>query len=287
LPDRARKRERKFAVRLSLPLLAAACLTAGCSAKPDDAPDGTASEQAAEAAPTPPPAPSASTASAVARSESVSNDLYEFEYSYPAAAAAVPDLGKWLAGDLEKERRELIQNAQEQLAASKKDGFPFNPLGSWTAWKVVTDLPGWLSLSADVSSYEGGAHPNHGFTALLWDRQANLRRDPKDVFVSKEALSRAIRRDFCRAIDKQRAEKRGEPINPSSGNEFDTCIDPAASTVILGSSNGKAFDRIGVLVGPYEAGPYVEGDYEVTLPVNDAVLAAVKPEYRGTFVKAR
>jgi hypothetical protein len=30
-----------------------------------------------------------------------------------------------------------------------------------------------------------------------------------------------------------------------------------------------------VLVGPYAAGPYAEGDYEVTLPIG--VLAAVKP----------
>ena len=64
---------------------------------------------------------------------------------------------------------------------------------------------------------------------------------------------------------------------------FDDCIDPVKSTVILGSSNKRTFDRIGVLVGPYEAGPYAEGDYEVTLPVTQAVLAAVRPEYRAAF----
>jgi len=272
-------------MRVLLPLLATVVFAAGCSAEPDGGPSDAASAEAA--VPVPLPSPSASAAPAAARSESVSNDLYEFEYSYPAVAAAIPDLRKWLDGDLEKQRRELIGNAQEQLETSKKEGFPFNPLGSWTAWKVVADLSGWLSLSADVGSYEGGAHPNHGFSALLWDRQANLRREAKDLFASPAALSGAIRRDFCRAIDKEREKRRGEPIDPNSGNEFDTCIDPAASTVILGSLNGKAFDRIGILVAPYEAGPYAEGDYEVTLPVNDAVLAAVKPEYRSAFAKGR
>ena len=57
--------------------------------------------------------------------------------------------------------------------------------------------------------------------------------------------------------------------------------------MILGSSNGKAFDRIGILVAPYEAGPYAEGDYEITLPVTDAVIAAVKPEYRPSFASRR
>ena len=71
---------------------------------------------------------------------------------------------------------------------------------------------------------------------------------------------------------------------PAGSTEiFDECIDPVKSTVILGSSNKQTFDRIGILVAPYEAGPYAEGDYEVTLPVTQAVLAAVKPEYRAAF----
>jgi hypothetical protein len=37
------------------------------------------------------------------------------------------------------------------------------------------------------------------------------------------------------------------------------------------------------LVPPYEAGPYAEGAYEVTLPVSAAVVAAVKGEYRPSF----
>ncbi|MBW8754224.1 MAG: DUF3298 and DUF4163 domain-containing protein, partial [Sphingomonadales bacterium] len=189
--------------------------------------------------------------------------------------------------DIAKQKAALAASAKEQRAESKKEGFDYNPLGNWVEWKVVTDLPGWLSLSADISDYQGGAHPNHGFDALLWDRQANQRRSPLDLFTSKEALSRAIRRDFCFALDRERGKRRGEPVKPGGTDEFDQCIDPAASTVILGSSNHQAFDRIGVLVAPYEAGPYAEGDYEVTLPVTGAVLAAVRPEFRLAFAVKR
>ena len=72
-------------------------------------------------------------------------------------------------------------------------------------------------------------------------------------------------------------------MQAGSADMFDECIDPVAETVILGSSNGQSFNRIGILVPPYEAGPYAEGDYEVTVPVTSAVLAAVKPEYRSSF----
>lgn len=272
-------------MRILLPVLACGLGVAACSGAKDEkaaAPAASETASAASAA-----AASVGAPMAAARKESVSNDLYEFEYSYPAAAAVIPELRKWLDAELEDQRRELIEDAQEQTAESKKGGFPYRALGSWTAWKVVTDLPGWLSLSADISSYEGGAHPNNGFTELVWDKQAGLRREAEDLFTSEAALSGAIRKDFCRAIDKEREKRRGEPIKSGSGDLFTDCVDPVKSTVILGSSNGKAFDRIGVLVGPYEVGPYAEGDYEVTLPVTDAVMAAVKPEYRAAFVKAR
>lgn len=269
-----------------LPLIAIGVLAAGCSKEAQETPTTLASEGAAlptvaapsEAGAAPPGG---------ARTVEQSNELFEFEYSYPAAVGAIPELKKQLDADLDKQKAELVDNATERQAEAKKEGIPYNPFGRWIGWKVVTDLPGWLSLSADVGSYEGGAHPNHGFDAMVWDRQANKRRDPLDLFASKEALSRAIRKDFCAALDRERGKRRGEPVKPGSTAEFDQCIDPAASTVILGSSNRKAFDRIGVLVAPYAAGPYAEGSYEVTLPVTGAVLAAVKPEYRSTFVAAR
>jgi len=273
-------------VRTSLPLVIALGLLATGCAKPGDESPG---KPTAEAASTPSARPSQANAATpgAARAVEQSDALIDFAYSYPAAAGAIPKLKRELDVELDQARADLIAKATAQRAEAKQDGYPFNPFGSWTGWKVVTDLPGWLSLSADVGSFEGGAHPNHGFTALVWDRRANLRRDPIDLFISKAALSAAIRKDFCAALDRERGKRRGAPVQPGSTDQFDACIDPAESTVILGSSNRTTFDRIGVLVGPYEAGPYVEGDYEVTLPVTPAVLAAVRPEFRAAFTAGR
>jgi hypothetical protein len=270
------------------PLLALGFLAASCSRQAEHKPASVGSEAAAAPSlATAAPSPADTAAPGAPRDVRESNELIDFEYAYPDAAGAIPSLKAMLDGEVDKRKAELVASAKEQQAESKKNDFPYHPLGSWTLWKVVADLPDWLSLSADVSDYQGGAHPNHGFDALLWDKRANVRRAPIDLFVSKEALSRAIRKDFCAALNRQRAKKRGAPIDPKSTNEFDQCIDPAASTIILGSASHRAFDRIGVLVAPYEAGPYAEGDYDVTLPVTDAVLAAVKPEYRSSFATKR
>lgn len=152
---------------------------------------------------------------------------------------------------------------------------------------MVTETPAWLSLSSTISTYTGGAHGMYWFHTILWDKQAERQREPQELFISKQALAKAIQPEFCRQLDRQRAKKRGEPVKQGSDDPFAKCLDPTDYVVILGSSDGKAFDRIGVLVPPYEAGPYAEGSYEVTLPVTPAILAAVKPGFRSSFAAAR
>ena len=218
-----------------------------------------------------------------ARAVEEETELYNFDYSYPAQAGAIPALKAMLDADVAEKRSALATEAREGRDEAKKAGFDFIKHDRSVGWQVVADLPAWLSLSAGSGGFSGGAHPYRSYDAMVWDRAANARRKASDLFVSPQALTRAIRSDFCREIDKQRAEKRGAPVVRDSTGLFDDCIDPVKSTVILGSSNKRTFDRIGVLVGPYEAGPYAEGDYEVTLPVTQAVLAAVRPEYRAAF----
>lgn len=224
---------------------------------------------------------------ATARTVTLSNDLFAFSYAYPAAAAAIPSLRAVLEADMAKQRAALARDARRGRADARTNGFDYRPYALGYEWQVVTELPGWLSLSAGTFSDTGGAHPNHGYDALLWDKSAGRRVAVADLFLSSDALSGAIRKDFCAQLDRERARRRDRPVDPSRGSDFDRCIDPLAQTVILGSASGKAFDRIGILVGPYAAGPYAEGDYEITLPVNARVMAALKPEYRAAFSRRR
>lgn len=222
-----------------------------------------------------------------AKAVAESNDVWEFEYSYPAAAGAIPELRALLDGRLTKSRDDLRQQAIDGRAEADESGFPFNPYSLKAEWKVVTNLPRWLSLSGDTYSFSGGAHGNYGFAALLWDKQAKKALVPESVFVSTAALEAAVRAPFCAALNQQRAEKREEPIDPASTDMFDVCPGIGETTVILGSSNSRTFDRVGFLIDPYVAGPWAEGSYEVTLPVTKAVKAAVKPAFADSFTATR
>ena len=268
--------------------LLAAALVAACSGSSTDKPvqpQASAETGAAQTATATAIATSAAAAKAVAVNDG--NQLYDFEYAYPAQAAAIPMLAAWLNADLGAQKRDLTENARLGQAEAKRDARDYYPYGHSTKWAVVTDLPGWLSLSAQRWEFTGGAHPNPWSEGLVWDKVAGKQLKGSDLFASPAALSAAIRRPFCAELDKQRAARRGEPLRADARDPFVSCIDPLASTVILGSGDKAHFTRIGVLVDPYEAGPYAEGNYEVTLPVTAAVLRAVKPEYRSAFAAGR
>ncbi|HTN15953.1 MAG TPA: DUF4163 domain-containing protein [Sphingomonadaceae bacterium] len=255
---------------------------AGCSPsspaaeKTPETPASTAPSESASAS-----APAA--AQGEARKIAKANETLDFEYSFPAQADAIAGLRALLEDRAKKEGAEFESSASAGRTDAEASGYPFHAYGYSTDWQVVADLPGWLSLSATHWEFTGGAHGNTNFDSLLWDRTAGTAREPLSLFTSVKALEAAAQPAFCNALDKQRGEKRGEKVVRSADDWMTACIGFDSVTVILGSSNGQTFDRIGFLVAPYAAGPYAEGDYEVTLPVTPAVLKAVKPQYRASF----
>jgi len=219
-----------------------------------------------------------------ARSVSEETDDFLFEYSYPKEAGAISELAGLLDQRLERARAELATESVEARQAAREDGFPYNKHSVSVKWQTVADLPDWLSLSAEIASYSGGAHGNYGFDSLVWDKKGERALEPSSLFVSNEALDDAIGGRFCADLNKERSKRRQEPVPEDSDSEFDHCVSVEEATVLVGSAGRRKFDRVGVQIGPYVAGPYAEGSYEFTFRVDRDILAAVKPEFRDAFV---
>ncbi len=215
-----------------------------------------------------------------AREVKVENDQYQFEYSYPLAAGSVAGLKAYLDDDLEKTQNEFAADAKEAQGDAEEFSYPFRPHSLTSAWEVVADLPGWISLSRESWAYTGGAHGNSFTSGLVWDKENARAMAPIDLFSSGAALETALSENYCAALNEQRRERRGEGADAGI---FDECPKLEELTVLVGSSNGETFDRIGLIADPYVAGSFAEGPYEVTLPVDAAILGAVKPAYRTAF----
>jgi hypothetical protein len=272
-------------------LLACAAAMAGCTGPASDEQEQQAGTPAATATAvaTPSPAPEPTeTPLAVrdtrgARAVTEETDDYLFSYSYPAVAGSVPPLGDLLDRQLEERRTELATSAAQARREARADGFPYNKHSYQAEWKLVADIPGWLSLSNEFSTYSGGAHGIYGVSSLVWDKDAAEAMEAIELFTSPQALEDALGGRFCDGLNKQREERRGEPVDPEADDLFNKCPDMDELTVLVGSGNGRRFDRVTLYAGPYVAGPYAEGDFRVNLNVDRAVLQTVKPRYRDSF----
>lgn len=218
-----------------------------------------------------------------ARAVSEETDDFLFEYSYPAEAGRIAELATVLDVMLEQRRGELAREAAEARREARDNGFPYNKHSYTGEWKVVADLPQWLSLSADISTYSGGAHGNYTVQSLVWDKDKTRSMDAVELFASPAALEQALGDRFCEALDREREKRRGEPVGNAVDDIFSECPKIGDLEILVGSSNRRTFDRLTLYAGPYVAGPYAEGAYEVNLSVDRAVLDAVKPEYRTAF----
>lgn len=222
-------------------------------------------------------------AAAPSRTEEMT-ELYDFRYDWPAAAAAIGPLDTALARLRAQARDTLIAQAREDRELAGQEGYPYRPHVSHTGWSSVTNLPGHISLMAEIYVFGGGAHGMSGFDSMVWDKAASRPIAPWDMFVHPRIFSASFAKAFCAALNRERAKRRQ---GHDMGVMFNDCPDITQQTLILGSSDRRHFNRIGLLLAPYVAGPYAEGTYEISLPMTPAMLAAVKPAYRPLFAAAK
>ena len=265
----------------AITILVGALLLTGCS---EDKP--TPAEKAAAATvPGAPPGGAEDMAAKNAPASHVeeSNDLIEFSYAYPREAAEIPELAEWLDRDRATKRDALVATAKRDKAAAAIGGFPYRPQSHLQRWQIVTNTPRFLSLSAEIETYSGGAHGMQSFDTLIWDRNRRKQLKPLDLFESGEAFDAAIRDPFCAAIKRAKTAK-GIMTAEAPDSPFAKCPPASAQTVWLGSSDGRYLDRMTIAIAPYEVGPYAEGSYKINVPVTGALVKAVKDEFERDFL---
>ncbi|GAB5351342.1 PdaC/SigV domain-containing protein [Qipengyuania sp. 483] len=264
---------------ISLALSSAACSQSGSdAAAPVEAMNARADTQPT---PEPPEVPAAKATNFEDNSED-DDGSRTFAYSWPAAVNRIPELQARFVADRDEQLAEQKDDWQEAIQDSPVDCGACRNRAFEKEWKVVADLENWLSLSASFYDFSGGAHGNHGKSSLIWDRKAKRAVEGVEMFNSPVALETALGAKLCNALDRERSKRRGEPVT-RDGEWSTDCPGIDEATVLVGSSNGKTFDRIGIYYGPYVAGAYAEGDYELDFPVTASILDAVKPQFASAF----
>lgn len=274
-----------LSLRVAAFVAPAILLLASCSGEREP----TQAERAAAA--TVPGAPPTAIEDVIAESAAASNvgeenDLIQFSYRYPREAAKIPKLAEWLDSDRATKRDALIAKSHRDEARAHQVGFPYRRHSYQQAWQRITSTPRFLSLSSVIETYVGGAHGTTDFETMLWDRNRAMQRHPLDLFTSGEAFDAAIRDDFCAAIWRAKRAK-GIAWPEEQEARVKACPPASAQTVWLGSSDGRYLDRLTIAIAPYEIGPYAEGDYRINVPVTQALVRAVRPDFARDFLPVK
>ena len=209
-------------------------------------------------------------------------ELLEFAYDWPEEATAIPALRQRFERERAAENRQAIADAREDQRQRPPE-VEFIGHSYSKSWASMGQSPRLLSLAAELYTFTGGAHGNTSWDAIVWDRRAG-RQIPASGLFAKPAAFQALSRPYCTALDEQRAEKRGESLPLSGDDWLIRCPSLAKQAVVpVDTDENGRFDTFRVLIAPYEAGPYVEGSYEVDVPVTPAIRASLRPEYRADF----
>ena len=209
-------------------------------------------------------------------------ELYGLKYSWSAEAAAVPQLVNSFKRDMEKAKAELVSGTEEDRAERLRQGFEFHPYETQVSYDTGGQSDRLLSLERQVYSFTGGAHGSTGSGAVLWDRKLARELAVSDVLQPGTSWTGAIRQPFCTLLDREREDRRGEPVK--ADDLFGDCPQYQDVTVILSDDDKNArFDHVTVIADQYVAGPYAEGPYEISLPITAAMIERLRPEYRPSF----
>ena len=209
-------------------------------------------------------------------------ELYGLKYSWSAEAAAIPQLAERFTRDMKEAKAELVADTKEDRDERVREGIDFLPYEAQVSYDTAGQSDRLLSLERAVYSFTGGAHGSNGSGAVLWDRKLAREVSINDLLRPGTSWTGAIRQPFCILLDREREERRGEPVQPD--DLFGECPKYEDVTVLLSDEdkNGR-FDHIEVIADQYVAGPYAEGPYEIALPITAAMIERLKPDYRASF----
>jgi len=238
-----------------------------------------------------PEAPAATTADAdalVTAADAAAPPGYESKTPYadvslslPDALKAHPDLHARLYAEEVRKLRQFAEGAQGELteAGAPTDRPKYENTVTVTAAAETAKL---FSLKRTSLDYSGGAHPNTLTSGILWDKALKRQIGLADLF-RKGADLTALDQALCSALNTAKRARVPDGASITFDSKPFACPRVATTPFVLspGDASGKAAG-LTFLVGPYMAGPYVEGGYEIAIPAT-VFRSLLATAYAGEF----
>jgi len=190
----------------------------------------------------------------------------DIRLSLPDALKAHPDLHARLYAEEVRKLRQFAEGAQGELTeAGAPTGRP--KYENTVTITTAAETGKLLSLKRVALDYTGGAHPNTLTSGILWDKALKRQIGLADLF-RKGADLTALDQALCSALNAAKRARVPDGASITFDSKPFACPRVATTPFVLtpGGTPGKAAG-LTFLIGPYQAGSYAEGGYEIAVPV--------------------
>lgn len=192
--------------------------------------------------------------------------------------ALYPILAHRLYAEGVRELKSFERQAAEDQARLKAKGLPVRPYARTIGWTLSAYSHDLVSLRQNWFDDTGGAHPNSGAKGLLWDPTGEHEVGRADLF-RPGADQRRLDQALCQAIQAAKAGRQGATVDPRTW----PCPHWADSDFVAAASTQRAkFGGLVFLFDPYSIGPYVEGEWAITVP-QTAFSGELDPRWARDF----
>jgi len=205
----------------------------------------------------------------------------DIRLTLPEELKAHPDLHARLYAEEVRKLKQFAEGAQGELteagAATDRPKYE-NTVTLVTA----AETPKLFSLKRTSFDYSGGAHPNTLTSGILWDKALKRQIGLADLF-RKGADLTALDQALCSALNTAKRARVPDGASITFDSKPFACPRVATTPFVLtpGDASGKAAG-LTFLIGPYQAGSYAEGGYEIAIPAT-VFRSLLATAYAGEF----
>lgn len=177
-------------------------------------------------------------------------------------------------------------DARERSAATGEENW-FRPYSMEIRFTQSAQAGDVIGIERFTMVDTAGAHPNYILTGLVYERASDAPVALEAVVTDMAGYGASLKKHLIEAKSERAYDDASRANVPAEVEEILGSDAEAASKfgknfTLAPSTEAGKFGGITVLFSPYDAGPYAEGSYEVTLPASE-LSGMLTPAWAGRF----
>ncbi|OZB15317.1 MAG: hypothetical protein B7X53_11715 [Hyphomonas sp. 34-62-18] len=204
-------------------------------------------------------------------------------------SALAEDLMTSAKGQLEAFKADAIRDgaaAREQAAATGQESW-FRPYSMEIRFTQSAQEGDVIGIEQFTMVDTAGAHPNYILTGLVHERSDEYPVSLDTVVTDMAGYGASLKKHLIEAKSERAYDDAARANVPAEveeilGSDADAASKFGTNFTLAPSTEAGKFGGITVLFSPYDAGPYAEGSYEITIPASE-LSGKLTPAWEARF----